>query len=349
MSVGLLPHGLTTIKCHVDAVPNSVRFSWTYNTSQGVLPVQGARIENKDDVSTLHFNPGTADIDSLSCWASNVVGRQEIPCLFHVVPANWPESPRNCILNNLTQGSLEVKCTAGADGGLEQKFILEVMDTTGVYNNPSGVTTLSDQAEHSTPLFRVLGHVPVFRLHSLRPRRDYQLVVYAQNAKGRSRPPVVLSNVRIEVSSDATSELGNDAEANLSGETGNVEEPMKQNLTLILLGLTASAVLLIVGIVSVATVLACRKQQSNSGNNAVVLRQRRSSKPPDDLELSEAGFGEGFHRRSAQYRASLYVQEMELGPNIRQTAGEREGGDYNRGKWGLAWSNTNEPLPGTSH
>lgn len=94
---------------------------------------------------------------------------------------------------------------------------------------------------------------------------------------------------------------------------------MKQNLTLILLGLTASAVLLIVGIVSVATVLACRKQQSNSGNNAVVLRQRRSSKPPDDLELSEAGFGEGFHRRSAQYRASLYVQEMELGPNIRQT------------------------------
>lgn len=95
--------------------------------------------------------------------------------------------------------------------------------------------------------------------------------------------------------------------------------PMKQNLTLILLGLTAAAVLLIVGIVSVATVLACRKQPAR-----VVMRRHQSgtraaSKPPDDLELSEAGFGEGFHRRSAQYRASLYAQEMELEANIRQT------------------------------
>ncbi|KRT85732.1 hypothetical protein AMK59_1865 [Oryctes borbonicus] len=226
------------------------------------------------------------------------------------------------MLNNLTHGSLEVKCTAGLDGGLIQSFILEVMDTTGVYN-PSGITTLSDQAEHSTPLFRVLGDVPVFRLHSLRPRRDYQLVVYAENAKGRSRPPVVLSNVRIDVPADA-SELENDAETSLntdgSGSSTETPQPMKQNLTLILLGLTAAAVLLIVGIVAVATVLACRKQQANAGTTGVVLRrERRSSKPPDDLELSEAGFGEGFHRRSAQYRASLYAQEMELEANIRQT------------------------------
>lgn len=106
-----------------------------------------------------------------------------------------------------------------------------------------------------------------------------------------------------------------DAATNLSngGNSTEMPQPMKQNLTLILLGLTAAAVLLIVGIVAVATVLACRKQPR------VVLRQRRNSKPPDDLELSEAGFGEGFHRRSAQYRASLYTQEMELEANIRQT------------------------------
>ncbi|GJQ65845.1 hypothetical protein Trydic_g3948 [Trypoxylus dichotomus] len=227
------------------------------------------------------------------------------------------------MLNNLTQGSLEVKCTAGQDGGLAQSFILEVMDTTGVYN-PSGITTLSDQAEHSTPLFRVLGDVPVFRLHSLRPRRDYQLVVYAENAKGRSRPPVILSNVRIDISTGAV-DLEGDAETNLnnggSGTSSSPEtpQPIKQNLTLILLGLTAAAVLLIVGIVAVATVLACRKHQPSGGTGVVLRRERRSSKPPDDLELSEAGFGEGFHRRSAQYRASLYAQEMELEANIRQT------------------------------
>lgn len=121
------------------------------------------------------------------------------------------------MLNNLTHGSLEVKCTAGKDGGLQQSFILEVMDTTGAYDL-SGITTLSDQAEHSTPLFRVLGDSPIFRLHSLRPRRDYQLVVYAQNAKGRSKPPVVLSNVRIELPAD----VGDDIE---NGELFQVQFP----------------------------------------------------------------------------------------------------------------------------
>lgn len=63
---------------------------------------------------------------------------------------------------------------------------------------PSGVTsTLSDQGERPSPLFRVLGDFPVFRLHSLKPGREYQLLVYAVNAKGRSDPPVVLSKVKV--------------------------------------------------------------------------------------------------------------------------------------------------------
>lgn len=89
---------------------------------------------------------------------------------------------------------------------------------------------------------------------------------------------------------------------------------MAQSLTLILLVLTAVAALLIVSIISAATVLACRKRP------VAVVRQRTSrGKPPDDLELSEAGFNENFHRRSAQYRASLYEQEMDR--NSRQVTG----------------------------
>lgn len=87
------------------------------------------------------------------------------------------------------------------------------------------------------------------------------------------------------------------------------ETPVTQNLTLILVVLAAAVVLLIVGIVTVAGVLACRKQPT------VVRRQRRSSKPPDEFELSEGGFGEGFHRRSAQYAASLYMPETEERPS----------------------------------
>lgn len=77
------------------------------------------------------------------------------------------------------------------------------------------------------------------------------------------------------------------------------------SLTLILVGLTAAAILLIASIVSVATVIACRKP-------AVVRRRHRcQTKSSDDLELSEAGFGEGFQRRSAQYRASMYAETEE--------------------------------------
>lgn len=89
---------------------------------------------------------------------------------------------------------------------------------------------------------------------------------------------------------------------------------MTQSLTLILLVLTAVAALLIVSIISAATVLACRKRPP------VVVQQRTTRyKPPDDMELSEAGFNEGFHRRSAQYRASLYEQEIDR--NARQPRG----------------------------
>lgn len=92
-------------------------------------------------------------------------------------------------------------CTAGKDGGLQQTFILEVTDTSS-QTERGAVTTLSDEAYHSSPLYRVLGETPIFRLHSLEPGREYQLQVYAVNAKGRSSPPVVLSNVRVETAAE---------------------------------------------------------------------------------------------------------------------------------------------------
>jgi len=38
---------------------------------------------------------------------------------------------------------------------------------------------------------------PQFRLNNLEPGREYQFLVYAVNAKGRSEPPVVIENVRV--------------------------------------------------------------------------------------------------------------------------------------------------------
>lgn len=97
---------------------------------------------------------------------------------------------------------MEVICEAGEDGGLMQSFVLEVNEIAAAPpERLHGSTTLSDQGAHPSPLFRFQENEPVFRLHSLEPGRDYQLAVYAQNAKGRSDPPVQLSNVRVTVPS----------------------------------------------------------------------------------------------------------------------------------------------------
>lgn len=52
--------------------------------------------------------------------------------------------------------------------------------------------------EIAPPVYRVLGERPVFYLQSLQRGKQYQVAVYAENAKGRSDPPVILPNIRVE-------------------------------------------------------------------------------------------------------------------------------------------------------
>lgn len=91
--------------------------------------------------------------------------------------------------------------------------------------------------------------------------------------------------------------------------------PLSQSLTLLLVGLAALAALLIVCIVTAASVLACRHrpQQRTAGAASPEVVLRRSGRKPrrDDVEMSDAGFNEEFHRRSDQYRASMYGQEID--------------------------------------
>lgn len=98
-------------------------------------------------------------------------------------------------------------CIAGKDGGLQQSFVLEVTDVSAPAS-AGAVTTLSDQGYHSPPFYRVLGDTPLFRLHSLEPGREYQLHVFAVNAKGPSAPPVVLSNIRVKAAVTILQENG---------------------------------------------------------------------------------------------------------------------------------------------
>lgn len=85
------------------------------------------------------------------------------------------------------------------------------------------------------------------------------------------------------------------------------------------MGLAAAVVLLIVGIVSVAGILVCRRQPT-----VVMRRPQPCCKQSEEVELSEAGFGEGFRRRSAQYRASMYAQEVEQLASVRHVTGNKK-------------------------
>lgn len=73
-----------------------------------------------------------------------------------------------------------------------------------------------------------------------------------------------------------------------------------KNLTVIIAVGAVTGLILITSVIIVVVVV-CRKPEAVKKRTA-----RRSSKPPEEFDLSEAGFGEGFHRRSAQYRASMY-------------------------------------------
>ncbi|KAF4521869.1 hypothetical protein B566_EDAN003745 [Ephemera danica] len=87
--VGALRHETLAVRCEVEADPPSVRFSWTYNRSRDVLHVPGSRVHSAGLTSTLDYTPvSDVDFGTLACWASNAVGRQKQPCLFHVVPAS---------------------------------------------------------------------------------------------------------------------------------------------------------------------------------------------------------------------------------------------------------------------
>lgn len=116
-------------------------------------------------------------------------------CPFNVTGKPFPV--RNCTLANQTYTSVEVKCVAGYDGGLPQKFVLEV------YHGDL------DYLESIRPLYNVsAADEPVFALSGLEASVDagVHVAIYAVNAKGRSQS-VILSEVTFRDAEKRTGEL----------------------------------------------------------------------------------------------------------------------------------------------
>ncbi|XP_046402155.1 uncharacterized protein LOC124168089 [Ischnura elegans] len=115
------------IWCEVEADPPATSFRWKFNNSGETLDVAPGRFSSNGSASLLRYSPASdLDYGTLSCWAENAVGHQGAPCVYQVVAAGKPFPVRNCTLFNQTSTSVEVSCIPGFDGGLPQRFLLEL-------------------------------------------------------------------------------------------------------------------------------------------------------------------------------------------------------------------------------
>ncbi|XP_072153074.1 nephrin isoform X1 [Bemisia tabaci] len=172
--LGVAKQERVNISCEVDANPRDVVFRWMFNNSAQSEDVAPGLVIKSGTASVISYTPLTElDYGTLLCWASNKIGHQRTPCVFHIIAAGRPDQVHNCSVHNMSLNSFMVRCSEGFNGGLHQSFIAEVRD----FNSQEL------RANVTSP-------VPRFTIYGLDPSTNYQVHVFAFNQKGRSEPLV---------------------------------------------------------------------------------------------------------------------------------------------------------------
>ncbi|XP_033355671.1 hemicentin-2-like isoform X2 [Bombus vosnesenskii] len=175
---GVARQETTRIPCELEANPSEVTFTWKFNNTMEAIDIPQAHVTSERTRSTASYTPMTElDYGTLLCWGTNDQGTQLEPCVYHIVPAGHPDTPHNCSLLNQTTDSLYVECTEGFDGGLPQKFTIQVDREVG---------TSSTSSKPSTTVYNQTSKVPSFSVSNLEPGTTYDVHIYASNSKGRS-------------------------------------------------------------------------------------------------------------------------------------------------------------------
>ncbi|CAL4183029.1 unnamed protein product, partial [Meganyctiphanes norvegica] len=160
------------VTCTVIANPSQATFQWTFNNTADTIDVPQGRFTSSSAHSMITYTPMTSqDYGTLLCWASNDIGTQRDPCIFHIVPAGKPDPVTNCTVVRRTRLSARVVCLAGSSHGQPQEFLLQahVPGTQHIIN-----VTSSDQ--------------PSFMVEGVSGSRSYSVTVTAFNERGRSAP-----------------------------------------------------------------------------------------------------------------------------------------------------------------
>ncbi|XP_033338976.1 neural cell adhesion molecule 2 [Megalopta genalis] len=173
--LGVAKQEKANISCQVDANPPEVQFRWTFNNSAESINVGADHIARAGTSSIVSYTPMTElDYGTLLCWATNRIGHQQVPCVYHIIPAGRPDMVHNCTTSNTSTNSFSVRCAPGFNGGLPQSFLMEVRES----NSQDLKANLTNR-------------VPSFSVSNLDPGALYQACIYSYNVKGRSEAMVV--------------------------------------------------------------------------------------------------------------------------------------------------------------
>lgn len=178
--------------CHIDSNPPPTSIKWRFNSSTHFATLPPEKFFTDRSKSVASYTPkNEIDYGTLSCWASNEVGDQKRPCVFHVIPAGPPDPVGGCQIKNKTFTTISIGCRPGYNGGLKQYFVAILCP----YNSFSKVledskrTNLVGQdklnCEQEIASQRNFNG-PSFIFEHLQHGSQFSLAIFAQNQKGRS-------------------------------------------------------------------------------------------------------------------------------------------------------------------
>jgi len=198
---GVAKHERIHVACEVVANPKQdLKFDWIFNSSSERIDLPSSMVQVSGTRSLAEHMPKTEmDCGSLVCWATNAIGRQESPCVFHLIPAGRPDPVTNCTVLNQTYSTLHVSCQPGFDGGLPQAFSMQVMDSKTHF-------TVANTTNMRRAAFTVTG---------LMPGTGYLVAITSSNSKGRS--PAVSLHAFTTKLPDQLAESGESALTRVTG------------------------------------------------------------------------------------------------------------------------------------
>ena len=160
-----------SLTCGVESFPVARSYRWQYNSSQGSFQIPNAKSMMSFMNYAVSESGGTEG--EVLCWATNEVGEQHEPCVFHVVPLGAPQPPSDCEVIEAGDTRVRVICEAGYGGGEDQTFHLALLDLV------EGVQTSVASNWSRDPDLELVG---------LGPQYPRLLSVHAANSHGRSDP-----------------------------------------------------------------------------------------------------------------------------------------------------------------